>query len=219
MLKTLTKLLLIPLILLTGALFSSESHKRSDTAVGKWEMAREEPVQTALSSPVSPITLERDDYTWHMVPRADYRIAARVLQSKQYDDWQAAFAPIDLALGWGKISERRIDRWIDWRQSDRWYYYRFHRLQLFGRLLSPDYVREHSANVHVVPATTALAAALQQLERNSLVLLEGKLVDVEAERDGRVRQFFTSLSRADQGDGSCEIMYVERLVIAGVEHP
>ena len=119
-----------------------------------------------------------------MVPRADYRIAARVLQSKHYDDWQAAFAPIDLALGWGKISEPQTDRWIEWRQSNRWYYYRLRRLQLFGGSLSAEYIRAHSANVHIVPATTMLASALQQLERNSFVLLEGKLVDVEARRDG-----------------------------------
>lgn len=173
-----------------------------------------EPVQTplSLSKPVTPITLEKDGYTWHMFPRADYRIAARVLQRKRYDDWQATFAPVDLALGWGEISEPGADKWIGWRQSNRWYYYRLRRLLILGSPLSQDYVREHSSNVHVVPATTKMASALQQLERNSFVLMEGKLVDVEANKDGAIQQFFTSLSRTDGGDASCEIMYVERLV-------
>jgi hypothetical protein len=27
----------------------------------------------------------------------------------EYDDWQAAFTPIDLALGWGKLSNPAVD--------------------------------------------------------------------------------------------------------------
>lgn len=183
-------------------------------------MAKVDPVQMPLSSSkaATPITLEEAGATWQMFPRADYRIAARVLHLKRYDDWQARFAPVDLALGWGEIGEPGADRWIEWRQADRWYYYRLRRPLVWGSSLSQDYVREHSANVHAVPATTELASALQQLERNSFVLLQGKLVDVEARKDGAVQHFLTSLSRTDEGDASCEIMYVERLVTKGIEY-
>ena len=182
-----------------------------------------DPLQTPLSSsePVTPITLEKAGATWRMTPRAEYRVAARVLNSRRYHDWQARFTPVDLALGWGKVSESRADRWVEWRQSDRWYYYRLRRSPLLGGVLtslSPEYVREHSANVHVVPATAKVESALKTVERNSLVLMEGKLVDVEAEKDGAIQRFSTSLSRSDGGDGSCEIMYVERLVTEGLEY-
>lgn len=183
----------------------------------------EDPLQTPLASSklVTPITLEKAGATWRMTPRADYRVAARVLHSRRYYDWQAKFSPVDLALGWGTISEPQTDRWVEWRQSDRWYYYRLRRPPLLGGVLtslSREYVREHSANVHVVPATARLESALKAVERNSFVLMEGKLVDVEAERDGTVQRFSTSLSRSDGGDGSCEIMYVERLVTEGLEY-
>lgn len=194
--------------------------KLPNTIEGQWEMAIREPVQTPLrsSEPDPPITLETADATWRMIPRADYRIAARVLHDSWYDDWQATVVPVDLALGWGTMSEPKIDKWIEWRQSNRWYYYRLRKSRLLGNVISPlsrDYVREHSANVHIIPATASIEEALQSIERNTFVMLEGMLVDVEVERHGTVQRFATSLSRTDGGDGSCEIMYVVRLVTKG----
>lgn len=220
-LKSSTKLPFVAAILLISSLLSSDSFEPASTTVTELlGMALGEPVQTLLSwsEPARPITLEKDGYSWNMFPRADYRIAARVLRQQRYDDWQARFAPIDLALGWGEIGRPEADNWVHWRQSNRWYYYHLRRLLILDSPLSRDYVREHSANVHIIPATRELALALQQLKHNSFVMMEGKLVDVEARKEGAVQQFFTSLSRTDQGDASCEILYVERLVTAGVEY-
>lgn len=219
MLKSLAKQLFVPALLLVGSLlFSFDSFGSASTTTREWELARDEPLQTPLSpqESASPITLEAIDGAWRVFPRANYRVAARVLQNTWYDDWQASFAPLDLALGWGEMSEPRVDRWIEWRQSERWYYYRLQQPPILRNLLSPlsaDYVREHSANVHVIPASERVENALRTLQRNSLILIEGKLVDVEVEKDGAIQRFTTSLSRLDGGDGSCEIMYVERVVM------
>lgn len=218
MFKSITGLLFALAGLFAGwLLFNS---LQSAGAAGELDLALAKPEQVLLSGQKStaPITLEREGYSWRMLPRADYQIAARVLQRTQYDDWQAAFSPVDLALGWGEISKTRVDRWIEWRQDDRWYYYRLRKRGLWGSPFSTEYVREHSANVHVIPATGQVASALQALEPDTLVVMEGKLVDVEATKDGAVQHFTTSLSRTDRGDASCEIMYVERLVLDGIEY-
>jgi hypothetical protein len=179
--------------------------------------AAEEPVQQMLDAAVAEeITLERDGAVWSMTPRADYRIAARVLHSKQYDDWQSSFVPVDLALGWGMFSEPHIDDWISWHQADRWYCYHYRRI--LSVPFPQNYVRNHSANVHVIPASDSLARVLRELQGNEVILLEGVLVDVEAHKDGTRLAFRTSLSRSDEGEASCEIMYVERLVVADVEY-
>jgi hypothetical protein len=178
-----------------------------------------EPIQILLSAPevAKSITLEHAEMIWQMFPKAEYRIAARVLQSTQYDDWQAAFTPMDIALGWGEIGEPHVDEWVDWWQSDRWYYYRLRR-RLGKTPLSQDYVIQHSANVHVIPANTNIATGLQYLKTDDLVFMEGKLVDVEVADGYEIRRFSTSLTRTDDGDASCEIMYVERLVTQGTEY-
>jgi hypothetical protein len=129
-----------------------------------------------------------------------------------YDDWQATFTPFDLALAWGKLGVPLVDRWIEWRQADRWYFYHFYQAPL-GEPSPADYVRDHSANVHVIPATPEVEEAVRQLKPDDIVFLEGMLVDVEAIVAEQALSFPTSLSRTDTGANSCEIFYVERILV------
>ncbi len=172
-----------------------------------------DPWQTIVPN-LAAITLEKEGYIWRMSPQATYLIAARVLHSQSYSDWQAHFVPLDVALGWGKVSDPAVDKWIEWWQADRWYFYQRPR----NAPLSQSYIREHSANVHVIPATQDIADALLQLKTNDMVVMEGLLVDVEGGVAGRTQRYHTSLTRSDEGDSSCEILYVERLVMNGQEY-
>ena len=158
-----------------------------------------------------PIVWEENGMTWTMQPRASYQISARVLGNKRYFDWQSSVVPRDLALAWGDMSDPAIDEWIRWRQSDRWYHSEWNG----GLPYSQSYIASHTANVHIIPATDNLDKALRQLEENDLLYLEGYLVDLKVVDGARVGQVKTSLSREDTGDGSCEILYVERLIING----
>ena len=177
----------------------------------------DEPLQQRVDAgSAEPIVLQRDGVQWRLTPRADYKIAARVLHRKQYDDWQASLSPIDLALGWGMFSLPRIDDWIRWEQADRWYYYHYRRV--FGVPFPRDYVREHSANVHIIPAGEKVETILRQLKGNEIVQLHGLLVDAETRSGAGSIAFRTSLSRKDEGDASCEIMYVQRAIVDGVEY-
>ncbi len=179
-------------------------------AVSEPVLATGEPAQSMLPS-TEPILIEDEDFIWRMYPRATYRIEARVTSRKMYWDWQAKFAPWDLALGWGELSNPDVDEWLDWKQSGRAVY-----TSWVGRSPFPDnYIREHSANVHIIPATDNLELALKSVSTNDLVLLEGLLVDVEGGTAGKTQIVPTSLSRTDEG---CEILYVERLVVAGMEY-
>lgn len=114
-------------------------------------------------------------------------------------------------MGWGELSNPDVDEWLNWKQSGRAVY-----TSWVGRSSFPDnYIREHSANVHIIPATDNLELALKSVSTNDLVLLEGLLVDVEGGTAGKTQLVPTSLSRTDEG---CEILYVERLVVAGMEY-
>jgi hypothetical protein len=64
----------------------------------------------------------------------------------------------------------------------------------------------NAANVHIIPATRALADQLKALRRGSLVEMGGFLVEVSAPDGWRWR---TSLTREDSGPGACEVMWVE----------
>ena len=170
------------------------------------------PLQLEIDS-AEPLMFVRQDYTWRVIPRAGYRISARVLQRTVYDDWQADFSPVDLALGWGFMSDPAVDKWVDVRQADRWYFYRKDKNAPF----SLDDIRSSSANVHIIPADEAVAAVVRELRPNDVVLMDGKLVDVEVERFGERFHFQTSLTRMDSDDNSCEIFYVERVIVGSVD--
>lgn len=172
----------------------------------------DDPIQSSVvGEAADPIVWEENGMTWTMQPRASYQIAARVLGNKRYFDWQSSVVPRDLALAWGDMSDPAVDEWIRWWQSDRWYHSEWNG----GLPYSNNYIANHTANVHIIPATDNLNIVLRRIEENDLVYLEGYLVDLQVVDGARTGQVLTSLSREDTGEGACEILYVERLIVNG----
>lgn len=134
--------------------------------------------------------------------RADFALSARVLSTRRYG-WgrDADLSPVDLALGWGPMSDQAVLDRIDITQGNRWYFTRF---ELPAPLPERDIIR-HSANMHLIPAEPSVEDALTALRRGDLVNLEGFLVDAA---DASGFTWRTSLTRDDTGDGSCELFLV-----------
>jgi hypothetical protein len=190
-----------------------------DSAVYQWAFqpiqAHLQPAQSVIRPETAvPIVWEREGVTWTLLPRADYQIAARVVGRAVYEDEVAAVVPFDLALGWGEMSDPAVDKWIRWRQADRWYYYQWGSKSPY----KGNDIGHQSANVHIIPATDNLNRHLGRLRASDLILLEGLLVDVLSQRNEDSRFWYTSLSRTDSGGGACEIFYVTRLVFKGKEY-
>ena len=172
-----------------------------------------DPVQTAVTS--KPITWQRKKYTWQLTPRAQIQITGRVLSRQTYSrDWQSEISPLDLAIGWGELYDTEVDKWVQWRQSGRWYYYRWPDEAPYDE----KYLRTHSSNIHIVPATDNLSALLLKIDQNDRIVMEGKLVDIEATSETNIWWSKTSLTRTDSGNGACEILLVERLIWNGQEY-
>ena len=172
-----------------------------------------DPVQTAVTG--TTITWQRKNYQWELTPRAHYQVIGRVLSRQTYNrDWQSEISPVDLAIGWGELNDTRVDSYVDWSQSGRWYYYRWAKNSPYDE----TYLRTHSSNIHIVPATDSLETILLKIRKDDRIMLEGQLVDVEATNAKKRWQNQTSLTRADSGNGACEIFLVERLVWNGQEY-
>jgi hypothetical protein len=166
-------------------------------------LAPNEPIQLAIEG-APQILLGH----WQLMPRASYDITARVLGRERYRfDHIAGLAPLDLALGWGPMSDNKILKPISVSQGAR-----FYTLHWTASLPTPpNELMLHSANTHIIPATEALAGRLERLRVGEIVHLTGQLVD--AERTDGSWSIHTSLRRDDTGDGACEVMRVETLDI------
>jgi hypothetical protein len=156
-----------------------------------------QPVQLAIE-PGPPVTQGE----FELQRRAQFGLTARVLSTRQYR-WgrEADLSPIDLALGWGPMSDQIVLDEIEITQGNRWYFTRF---DLPPPLPEADMIR-NSGNMHMVPAKPWIENELQPLRRGDVVQLNGYLVDAQHPSGFRWR---TSLSREDTGNGSCELFLV-----------
>jgi hypothetical protein len=62
----------------------------------------------------------------------------------------------------------------------------------------------------MIPGSSWLEKELKQIRHGDIVQLNGYLVDVDADSGWHWR---TSLSRDDSGNGACEIVYLESVII------
>ena len=158
-----------------------------------------------LQVDVQASSFEIDDY--RITKKARFEIHARVLSTEQYYlNREADLSPIDLALGWGVMSDQSLLEQIDISQSSRWYRWRYE-----GSLpVSDQQIISSSGNMHMIPATASVERSLMKLREGDVVVLQGYLVDVDHDSGWRWR---TSMTRTDTGAGACEIVYVESIAV------
>jgi len=170
-------------------------------ARGPGVVAAHAPVQQPLDRE-APM-FERDGFRIAVV--ASFQMEARVIRSKSY--CCAApdrLAPIDVAFGWGRMSDETVLARLDISQSGRFYFWRYE-----GSPPIPHReIEVSSANMHLIPATKAIEKRLKNLRPGQIVTLRGYLVEV-AGYDGFVWR--SSLTREDTGNGACELIWVEEL--------
>lgn len=161
-------------------------------------LVAEDPRQVNLEAP-EPF----DFKSAHLTARAEFTAEVRVLSRERY--WLgelASLAPLDIAVGWGPMSDSAVLARIDISQSGRFYFWHYEDEPPIPRAS----IETHSANWHLLPASNRVWRTLKSLRVGSIVTLEGKLVDIETSDHYRIK---TSLRRDDTGAGACEVIYVE----------
>ncbi|RIH85441.1 hypothetical protein [Calidithermus roseus] len=143
---------------------------------------------------------------YRIEPLARFALEARVLGKRLYRyDRGASLAPLDLVLGWGRMSDSRVLEKISISQSNRFYFW-----YTANSPIPLEEIALSSANMHMIPATEDLERRLKQLRIGNIVRLRGYLVRVSGS-DGFYWQ--SSLTRSDTGNGACELVWVEELAV------
>jgi hypothetical protein len=190
-------------IFLIFFLSGCEKPHLSGTETGEIDISRD-PLQTPHPS-AEPIVQEIKNGLLTLTPVAEYRVSGVVVSRKAYDDgWESKISPVDLAIVWGKLAEPEYDKYIEYWQNNRWYFFRYKG----GSPFDHSFVVTHSGNHHTIPANYNVRKALESIQKNDKVILDGYLVNVKGTYGGKAVFWNTSLSRNDTGNGSCEVFYV-----------
>jgi hypothetical protein len=165
-------------------------------------LAPGEPFQIALETQPR---LVRKDYKIEALAR--FSIEARVLRAERYRfDHAADLAPVDLALGWGDMSNSAVLEKINISQGQRFYEW-----NVSGS--PPIPIRDielQSANMHMIPANDEVDRVLKDARAGNIVRISGYLIDARGPDGYHMR---SSLTREDTGPGACEVVWVERIAL------
>ncbi len=127
----------------------------------------------------------------------------RILGRKDYNnDREAQFSPVDFAVSEGILASKHYYPLIGIQQSNRYLTWRMNTLPL-----PPKKAMQLVSNIHIIPASPAIAAQLNTVKQGDLVQLHGDLVEI----DDHGWKWTSSLSRDDVGDGACEILRVQAI--------
>ena len=167
----------------------------------------QEPIQDEIFD-VRSFILNKGNLQLLVFPRAKYEITAQVVSKKRYHDgWASTIAPYDFALAWGRLIETEIRKFIIYSQIRRFYFFTCK----WNCLVTQDYISDHSSNNHLIPANRNILNAFKKIKEGDTIKLWGSLVNVEGMCGEREVNWRSSTTRADTGNGACELFYVEKV--------
>jgi hypothetical protein len=159
--------------------------------------AKDPPKQVNITNPSS---FAFRDY--RITPLATFKIRAKVLSREDYGfDEGADISPVDLALGWGRMSDEVVIEQIEISQSGRWY-----RWHVNTPPIPLREIETHSANMHLIPADSYVEGEIDKTRTGDIIELTGKLVEVKSSNGMRWK---SSMSREDTGAHACEVIWVD----------
>ncbi len=191
--------ILSPIIIIIGLYFIFRSKEISHPP---GILAPGNPIQKNLKDMNSWV---KDNYQF--MPIKYFEATARILSIKFYSsDDMSKFCPVDLALGWNRMSDQAIIDKIDVKQQHRWYVWRSKFLPMPIKEIELS-----SSNVHIIPANNSVEEIIDELIKGNIIKVKGKLVNVN--KIGEKFTWKTSTKRNDTGNGACEILWAEELVV------
>lgn len=162
-------------------------------------MVPSDPEQTETAD--DPLTCGK----FTLKPLAHFALDARLLHRKIYRyDPQSALAPIDLAVGWGPMSDQRVLDRINISQSMHFYWFEYKQ----PPPVTKEEIIANSTNIHIIPSSPAIAAKCKSFRTGALIHLDGDLVEATAPG---YSAWPSSLSRTDTGNGACELIWLKEI--------
>lgn len=204
-----TSHLLTALCLAVGALFALASHRhaRLPTAHEVLTPLKNDPVQSPTSR--TPFNFTFAGRTYRVTPLAEYELYGTVVTHNNPTGWgdiyhdDTSVDVKDLCVIWGDNARSALVRSMTF-WSESW--------TCNAKADTEDQFDAFSmtelSNNHLLPATPAIHRAISDTTRGDQIHLRGMLVSYSP-REAPEQVRMSSLVRTDQGDGACEVIFVE----------
>lgn len=189
-------------VILLIVFFGYRQYKERPLQAPTGVIAANDPVQNEVSNGAR---FSKNNYQLQTL--AEFEIEARVLAKESYSTGRESdLSPLDLALGWGSMSDSAVLKQLSISQGNRFYFYQWENTPP----RPPEEIAEHSANMHLIPSSAEIEKQMKAVRVGQVVKIIGKLVEVQASDGWRWR---SSLTRKDTGNGACELIYVEAISV------
>jgi hypothetical protein len=171
-----------------------------------------------------PIQFSKDGFAYNLTPVAEYQIQGLVVHQMDYRFFSIynsdSVFPVDLCLTWGDnlANKSYQEKQLSFSQDARFCFYKWR-----GETsINPDLI----SNNHLIASDPKILSVINKIKAGDQVLISGYLVDVQADKVGKVSDYDpssfslkSSLTRTDSGAGACEIIYVNDIKIVQAAHP
>lgn len=160
------------------------------------------PVQRALST-----ASQQAYHDLTLQPLATFEFDARLISLAWYSrGTEADYSPVDLGIGWGKMSDSANLDALEWSHDTRFLTYRYPDAPPI-----PQAELDRSiANLHILPASDAVLDKLETLRPGQRIVGRGVLVSA-SRTDGW--HWNSSLTREDTGAGACELLLLSDIAV------
>ena len=140
-------------------------------------------------------------------PQAKYKLSGLLVSTHRYvKGFWSKLSPWDYAVCWGNVPE--MFPYVKFHQVSRFCLFRSN-----GNVpIDVSYILRHMSNNHMIPSNKNIRRALKHGRKGQKVEIEGYLVYVAAnvKKHGSLN-WNSSITRDDDGNGACEIIYVTKL--------
>lgn len=210
-LSCLAKLAMVVFILsILLFIYSLFGKKIPDPKDVNYNILTKEPIQDAVK--VNPFTQDYKGYEYSISPKYSYDIYGLVVSYFDYDSFFNILHKNDpgnardFCVIWGENIENNVYKKVKFRSSEFACFWKKGPDSKFSGL--------SLSNNHLIPANTKIKALLKKVNIGDQIHVKGYLADYSISKNKEqigTRQ--TSITRSDEGDGACEIIYVTDLTI------
>lgn len=205
-LSCLFKLAMVVLILsILLSIYSLFGKKIPDSKDVSYNILTKEPVQGAVS--LNPFTQDYKGYEYSINPKYSYDIYGLVVSYFDYDSFLNIIHKddpgnaMDFCVIWGENITNNVYKEMKFRSSEFKCFWKKESNSKFSNL--------YLSNNHLIPANMSIKALLKKVNIGDQIHIKGYLADYSISKNKeQVGTRQTSITRSDEGDGACEIIYV-----------